>query len=321
MTGVEPGFADVLAARGRIRPHLDPSPVRHYVNLSRELGAEVWVKHENMLPTGAFKVRGGINLVSQLSPDERRRGVVSASTGNHGQSVAYAARLFGVRATIYAPAGANRLKVEAMRDLGAEVILEGADFDEARVACERRAAAEGLRYIHSGDEPLLIAGVGTYTLEALEAVPGLDTILVPIGGGSGAAGAAMVAAAADPRIRVVGVQSADAPAAHRAWRSGSLDSALNRTAVEGLATASAFALPQRLLRRLLADFILVEDRQIQAATRLLIEATRTLVEPAGAAALAGALQMRDRLRGRRVCLICSGANITPEQLQAVLSGG
>ena len=170
-------------------PYLAATPLRNYPSLDRLTGAEVWVKHDNLLPTGAFKVRGGVNLISQIDAATRARGVIAASTGNHGQSVAFASRLFGVRATVVAPEGANPVKVEAMRDFGAEVLLQGRDYDEAREHCERLAAEHGYRYIHSGDEPHLIAGVGTHTLEILEERPDIDAVIVPIGGGSGAAGA------------------------------------------------------------------------------------------------------------------------------------
>jgi threonine dehydratase len=318
-TGLQPPrFPDVLEARRRIRAHLDPTPLRHYPGLSALVGADVWVKHENFQPTGAFKVRGGINLVSQLSEDERRRGVIAASTGNHGQSIAYAARLFGVRAIICAPAGANRVKVAAMRELGAEVVLHGADFDEAREHCEELAREHGYRYVHSGNEPLLIAGVATHTLEALEARPDLEVVVVPVGGGSGAAGACIAAHAVDPAVEVIGVQSAQAPAAQRSWREGRPVTASSSTFAEGMATRVAFDLPQRILREGLGDFVLVDDDAIRRAVVLMLEHTRTLAEPAGAAPLAAALELRERLRGRRVALICSGANVTPEQLRDVL---
>src|SRR5580700_10916983 len=166
-----PDLADVFAARQRIAPYLQPTPLYCYPALDAVTGAPVWVKHENHQPVGAFKVRGGVSLVSQLSADERRRGVISASTGNHGQSVAYAANLFGVQAVICMPERANPVKVESMRALGAEVVFGGRDFDEAREHCEKLAAEHGYRYIHSGNEPALIAGVGTGTLEILEAQP------------------------------------------------------------------------------------------------------------------------------------------------------
>ena len=191
----EPTFADVLDAARQIRPYLVETPLRSYPALERLVGANLYVKHENLNPTGAFKVRGGVNLISRLSEDERRRGVIAASTGNHGQSVAYAAKSFGVSAIICAPAASNPVKVESMQDLGAEVILVGERYDDSRREAERLAKEHGYRYIHSGDEPLLVSGVGTHTLEILREQPGVDTILVPIGGGSGAAASAAAPAA------------------------------------------------------------------------------------------------------------------------------
>src|SRR3954447_20717335 len=197
-----PTFADVLAARKRIAPYLRPTPLYPYGALSSLVGTEVWVKHENHQPVGAFKVRGGVNLLAQLSPEERQRGVIAASTGNHGQSVAYAARLFGARAIICVPEDANPVKVESMRSLGAEIIFHGRDFDEAREHCEEIAEEQGFRYIHSGDEPLLIAGIATHTLEILEERPDIEVIVVPVGGGSGAAGACLAAKAINPQVEV-----------------------------------------------------------------------------------------------------------------------
>jgi threonine dehydratase len=307
-----------MAALERIRPHLAPTPLRHSPAASALIGADVWLKHEHHLPTGAFKVRGGVNLISQLTPAEHEAGVIAASTGNHGQSVAFASRLFGVKAIICAPEGANPAKVDAMRELGAEVKLVGSSYDEARLACERLAADNGYRYIHSGDEPLLIAGVGTHTLEILGEQPRTDTIIVPIGGGSGAAGACIVAKAVDSSIQVIGVQSQEAPAAYRSWRERRMVDAPSRTWAEGLSTGTAFELPQRILRRLLDDFVLVSDDDIRAAVRSLLERTRTVVEGAGAAPLAAALALKDRLAGRRVVLILSGGNISVSQLRTVL---
>lgn len=301
--------------------HLAPTPLRRSPAVSNMLDADVYLKHEHHLPTGAFKVRGGVNLISQLTPAEQEAGVIAASTGNHGQSVAYAARLFGVKAIVCAPENANPSKVDAMRELGADVKLGGASYDEARLACERMAATHGYRYIHSGDEPLLIAGVGTHTLEILSEQPRVDTIIVPVGGGSGAAGACIVAKAIDPTIQVIGVQSEAAPAAYQSWRDGRLVEVPSHTWAEGLATGTAFELPQRIMRRLLDDFVLVSDEDIRAAVRMLLERTRTVVEGAGAASLAGALGLKDRLAGRRVALILSGGNISIAQLRTVLGEG
>jgi threonine dehydratase len=312
-----PDLADVLAARQRIAPYLSPTPLYRYPALDALTKTQTWVKHENHQPVGAFKVRGGVNLVSQLTEDERNRGVIAASTGNHGQSVAYAADLFGVRAVICMPEQANPVKVESMRALGAEVVFHGRDFDEAREHCEKLTTEHGYRYIHSGNEPALVAGVATYTLEILEARPETEVIVVPVGGGSGAAGACVAAKAIRPSIQVIGVQSEAAPAAYHSWRAGTLVEAPNRTFAEGLATGTAFELPQRILRELLDDFLLVSEEQLKDATRLMIEKTRNLVEPAGAATLAAVLSDPERFAGRTVAIVCSGGNISPAQLTAL----
>jgi threonine dehydratase len=313
-----PTLADVLEARRRISPHLPPTPLYGYASLNDLLGAEVFVKHENHQPIGAFKVRGGVNLISQLTADERERGVIAASTGNHGQSIAYAARLFGVPATICVPEDANPVKVTSMRGLGVELVFHGRDFDEARERCEQLAEERGYRYVHSGNEPLLIAGVGTETLEILEEQPRTDVIIVPVGGGSGAAGACIVAKALNDAIRIVGVQSEAAPAAFRSWQERRLVVDRMETFAEGLATRTAFELPQRILWQLLDDFVLVSDDEIRTAQALLIEASRNLVEAAGAAPLAAGLRLREQLNGKRVALILSGGNASREQLLDVL---
>lgn len=314
-----PTFIDVLKAKQVISRYLPRTPMTHYPALDKLLGAQVFVKHENHQPIGAFKVRGGINLVSQLTLDERARGVIAASTGNHGQSVAYAAREFGVAATIVVPEGANPLKVESMQNLGAEIIFHGADFDAARVYCERLAEAREMRYIHSGNEPLLLAGVATEALEILEDVPDIDSIIVPIGGGSGAAGACIAATAINPRVEVIGVQSEAAPAANKSWRAKKLLDDKMGTFAEGLATRTAFALPQAILWDMLDDFVLVSDDEIRHAIVLYLEKAHTLAEGAGAAPLAAALKMKDRLRDHKVALILSGGNITTAQLRECLA--
>jgi threonine dehydratase len=314
VSGPEPTLADVLDARRQIAPYLRETPLFAYPELDEVVGTEVLVKHENHQPVGAFKVRGGVNLVSRLSPAEREAGVLAASTGNHGQSVAFAARLFGVSAAICAPEDANPVKVAGMRGLGAEVILRGRDFDEARAHCEDLARNRGGRYIHSGDEPLLIAGVGTEMLEILEEEPRVDVVVVPIGGGSGAAGCCIVAKTMSPSVRIIGVQSEAAPAAYRSWKEGRPVEDLMETYAEGLATRVPFSLPQQILGRLLDDFVLVSEDEIRAAQRKMIEASRNLIEAAGAAPLAAALSLREELDGKRVALVASGGNVSPRQL-------
>ncbi len=313
-----PTLADVFSARRRIAPHLLATPLYPSAALSELVGTEILVKHENHLPTGAFKVRGGVNLVSQLSDDERRRGVVSASTGNHGQSIAFAAGLFGVRAVVCVPEAANPVKLAAMERLGAELVVHGRDFDDAREHCETLAREHGYRYIHSGNEPHLIAGVGTATLELLETRPDVDVVIVPVGGGSGAAGACVAGKAVKPHLEVIGVQSSAAPAAYRSWRARELLEDRMETRAEGLATRVAFELPQRILWEQLDDFVLVDEDELERAVVLMIEGTSNLVEPAGAAPLAAALRLGDRLAGKKVALILSGGNISPTQLREIL---
>lgn len=314
-----PTFADVLFARQTIAPYLRPTPLYHYQSLSDEVGPEVWVKHENHNPTGAFKVRGGVNFMAHLPPEAKTRGVITASTGNHGQSVAYAAGLFGVRAVIAMPNGANPAKVEAIRNFGAEIHFVGQDFDDCRKYVEEKSEREGMHYLSSGDEPLLIAGVGTYSLEILEARPDVNTLIVPLGGGSGAAGACLVAKTLNPDIHVIAVQSEAAPAAYLSWKEGRRVEAKSETFAEGLATRASFDLPQSILRRYLDDFVLVSEEELKAAMRLAIEKTRNLVEGAGAASLAAARKLRDRLGGQRVALVMSGGNATLAGLKELLA--
>ncbi len=314
-----PTFQDVLHARRQIHPYLNRTPTYSYSAINALVETEVYIKHENYQPVGAFKVRGGINLVSQLSPEERERGVIAASTGNHGQSIAYAARLFSVNAIIVVPENANPGKVAAMQGMGAEVVFYGATYDESKLHCETLAHAHGYRYIHSGNEPLLIAGVATEALEMLEDEPGLEVIIVPIGGGSGAAGVSIVAHAVNPHIQVIGVQSEASPAAYETWRQRRLIEAPNRTFAEGLATGVAFELPQKIMRELLYDFMLVSEEEIMHSMVWMIERAHTLAEGAGAASLAAAYHMRDRLKGKRIGLICSGGNTSLDHLRLALA--
>jgi len=316
-----PEFADVLAARRAIAPYLRPTPVVTSPALDRLLGCRAFVKCENVNPTRAFKVRGGINLVSRLSADERNRGVIAASTGNHGQSIAYASRLFGVRAIIGVPAGANPVKLQAMRDFGAEVVEVGKDYDEAREWVERTAGAEGYRYVHSGNEPYLIAGVATAGLELIEEVPDLDIIIVPVGGGSGACGYIVAAKSVNPRIQIIGVQAEGAPAVARSWRERrtvTTDAIL--TKAEGLATRAPFSLTLAMMWERLDEMILVGDEEMEDGVRILLDTTGQVAELAGAAPVAAARCLPERVAGRTVGLILSGGNITMDGLRAILSG-
>ncbi len=310
---------NVLLAKHILTRYLSRTPLHHYPALDKMLGTRLLIKHENYQPVGAFKVRGGINLLAQMSNDERARGVIAASTGNHGQSVAYAAREFGVRATIVVPERANPLKVEAIQNLGATVLFHGHDFDAAREHCEKLAREHSLRYVHSGNEPLLIAGVATLALEILEDAPDVDVLIVPIGGGSGAAGACLTVKTLNPAIQVIGVQSETAPAAYKSWRAKALLTDKMETFAEGLATRVAFEIPQKMLWEKLDDFILVSDAELRRAIVLYLEKAHTLAEAAGAAPLAAALKIAERLRGKTTALVLSGGNITTAQLRDCLA--
>ena len=314
-----PTIRDVYRARRTIAPYFQRTPLHYSMGLSELLEADVYIKHEEHLPLGAFKSRGGVNLLSNLSEEEKRQGLITSSTGNHGQSIASAGREFGVRVLIGLPENANPVKVAAMRSLGAELIFHGENFDDAREYCERLAREEGYRYVHAVNEPLLIAGVGTASLEIIEELPDIDVMLLPLGGGSGIAGACIVAKSIDPSIQVYAVQSEAAPAAYLSWRKGELVEAPMDTFADGIATKAGYGLPQQIMADLLDDFLLVSDDDIRRAIGLLVEKAHTLAEPAGATALAGAVRHADRLKGKKVSVTVSGANITAERLAEALA--
>lgn len=319
MTWPTPTLADVFRARRAIAPYLPPTPAIEPPALAGAIGTRAVLKCENLNPTGAFKVRGGVYLLSTLDAGERARGVVAASTGNHGQSVAFAARLFGTRASVFMPEAANPLKAEAIAAMGAEVVRVGRDFDAARLEAEKYAEQHGQRYIHSSNEPHLVAGVATAALELLEAFPEIDVLFVPVGGGSGVLGAGVVARAVNPAIRVIGVQAEGAPAVYRSWREGRRIVTENVTTfAEGLATREPFAMPLALFPRLVDEIMLVADDAITDAIRLILETSRQVAEGAGAAGIAAAMSRRDELAGKTVGLILSGGNITGEQLRSIL---
>jgi threonine dehydratase len=315
-------FADVVAARAVVAAYLPATPAWSYPVLDAEVGATVVVKHENVQPTGAFKVRGGLTLLAGLPAAERARGLVTYSTGNHAQSIAYACAAYGVPCTVVMPAGASAGKVRAVRALGATVESHGGNMSDAQrhaetLATGSRGAGEGPLLVSPGDTAALVAGVGTLYLELFERYPDLDAVLVPVGSGTGVAAACLVAAEVAPRCRVVGVQSAASPAAHDSWRAGACVSRPDRTVVAGLATGRGFDLPQRLMRDRLAGFHLVDDAAIGAAQALLATHAHTLAEGAGAAALAGVLAAPADYAGRRVAVICTGGNAPTTELAAL----
>lgn len=314
-----PTYADVLAAEPVVHRYVKPTPLYEWPALSQLLGCHFYLKHENHTPTTAFKVRGGINVVARLSEEQKRRGIIGCTTGNHGQSLAFACRLFGVRCVLVVPANNNPDKTAAMRALGAELIEQGRDFDEAREHCEAIRHREGLRYIHSANEPDLIAGVGTYALEIFEDLPDPDVLLVPVGLGSGICGTALVASQRRPAAQLMGVQSELAPAVTLSWREGRpIETGTPQTFAEGMATRVPADMTLEIMRRHVHDMVLVSDAALREAIRILLRVTHNLAEGAGAAPLAAAMQMRDRFAGKKVVGVLSGGNLDLRELARIL---
>jgi len=317
---VEPTLHDVFKAEKVISSYLHSTPLVESRALSKELNCRAYLKLENLQPIGAFKIRGGINLVSSLTSEERERGLVTASTGNHGQSIAYAGRAFKVKTVIVLPEGANPYKIEAIRELGAEIIIHGKDFDDARLKAEKMSIDEGYRYVHSANEPLLIAGVATATLEVLREVPDVDVIVVPIGSGSGACGACIVAKTINPDIKVVGVQAEKAPAVYLSWRNKRLMTTESaETFADGLASRVAFELPFKILCRLIDDIVLVSEEELRRAIIYLLFKAHQVAEAAGAASTAAAFKLKEEIAGKKVALMLSGGNISIETLRKILA--
>lgn len=313
-----PAFKDVLEARQIIKEYLPRTPVYSYPYLNQLLDTRIYVKHENFLPTGVFKARGAINLIFRLDARQREKGVITASTGNHAQSIAYAGRLFNVPVTIVMPEKANPTKVKAVKGWGAKIIFFGRIFDESRDYAEKLAGERGARFVHPANEPDLIAGVGTYALELFEEVPALDTIFVPIGGGSGASGCCLVKETVNPNVRVIGVQAEKAPAAYLSWKKGEIVKDKMETAAEGLATQIGYELTQDILRDYLSDFVLVSEEEMVEAILLIMEVVRNMVEEAGSASLAAALKKKDELKGKNVAIILTGGNISMDRLRHIM---
>ncbi|MDP6466629.1 MAG: threonine dehydratase [Pirellulaceae bacterium] len=315
-------YLDIEAALPRVHAVLQPTPLIQWPGLSQQLDCAIYVKHENHQPVGAFKVRGGVNLASTLTDQERTEGLLGVSTGNHGQSLAFAARHVACPCTIVVPANGNQDKNRAMRQLGADLIEHGRDFEEAREHLEQLLETRGGRYVHSANEPLLIAGVGSMAWEIFARLPEPDVILVPIGLGSGVCGTCIVAKHRRPQTKVIGVQAANASSVARSWASGKLESDERiDTWAEGLATRVPAEMTLEIMRELMDDVILVEEDEMRAAAFELLRQTHNLAEGAGAATLAAATQQKDRFRGQRVVAILSGGNLDLTELPRILAAG
>ena len=317
-----PNFQDVQEALPRIRQVLAPTPLYEWPGLTQLTGADLYLKHENHQPVGAFKVRGGINLVSTLSEEERAAGIMGCSTGNHGQSLAYAARKFGAKCTIVVPKNNNPDKVRAIQLLGAEIIEAGEDFDEAKQYLEQNLVDGKRRYVHSANEPLLIAGVGTQAIEIFEMLKAPDVILVPVGMGSGVCGTGIVARHLSPTTEIIAVAAANAPANQLSWKAGTLQTTESAdTWAEGVATRSGAELTQEIMKSVVDDFLLVSEDEMRIAAYHILKETHNLAEGAGAAALAAVLKNKTRFQGKTVVAILSGGNLNLAELPEILRLG
>lgn len=314
-----PDFRDVLRAWPIVQRHLSKTPLYRYPLLSARLGFSAFVKHENHLPIGAFKIRGGVNLFANLSDAQRRRGVVTATRGSHGLSMAWAARHFGSLADIYVPKHNNPEKDAIIEAMGARLLVHGKDFDEASKEAFAHAENEGRRLVHVANEPLLVAGVGTYAMEIAMDLPDCDTVIVPVGGGSGLAGCVLALRAMRPDVKIIGVWAERANALMQSLNDGKLvelDSA--DTFADGLATRHAFELPFSICKDQIDEMVTVTEDEMREGVRIALETTHNVAEGAAAAAYAAAFKLKNKLQKQNVVIIHTGQNIDRDTLRWAL---
>ena len=312
-------FQNVLEASRKIRNLVTRTPTYHSVFFSQRTGAEVYLKLECFQPVGVFKIRGAINKICSLSPSELKKGLVAASSGNHGLAVAYAAKIYGAKAVVVVPENAVKEKVEAIESYGAEVVKYGKDYDEAYSKAVEIRKETGTTFVHPFNDSFVIAGQGTVGLELLEDVPDLNTIIVPIGGGGLISGISIAAKTLNPDIRIVGVQPEGAPAVYRSWKAGKiveLDSV--NTVADGLAARKPLDLTFKIIKRYVDTILLVTEQEIGEAVLALLHEAHILAEPSGAASLAALLFKYHPKLKEKVAVIVSGANISMDYLASLL---
>ena len=307
-------IAEVMRARAVVGGFLRPTALTRYEGLSQAIGAEIYVKHENHNPTGTFKIRGGLNLMHHLK-QSGIQGVITFSTGNHGLSIATAARWFGMQATVVVPLNNNPVKNRAIRECGAELVEAGANFEEASQTVDRIMQERTLYYAHPADEPLLINGVGTGFLEIFETLPDINVMIVPLGAGSEASAAITTLRAFKPRVEIIAVQAQNAPAAYHSWKQKAICTAPNKTFAGGFATGKGYETTFKIYKDGLDDFILLTEDEIYDGMGAAIYYTHNLAEGAGAATLAAAWKLGARLRGKKVVLQMSGCNASAEEIE------
>ena len=309
----------VIKAAAVIGRYLNRTNLTYYSELSRLAGCEVFVKHENHNPTGSFKIRGALNFFHHMSREELEAGVLVATRGNHGLAMAWAGRFFNVPCTVVVPEHNNPEINRIVESFGADLIVHGQDFYDAQSYCDELVDSAGYYYVEQGNEPEMLNGLGTMGLEIFQDLPDVDVIICPIGGGSGCASLIRVAEAIDPGLEIIGVQAERAAAFYESWKNGervTIEGA--DTVADGLAARSVFQLPWVIMKDLIADVVLLSEEEILEGVRLALQATHNLAETAGAASLAAALKIRERLAGKKVVLIMSGGNLDHEHLLQAL---
>lgn len=304
---------EVKKACKNIYKYLKPSPLNYYKSLSDIIGANIYVKHENTNPTGSFKIRGGINLLSKLKK-EKVKGVITFSTGNHGISIATAAKWVGIDATVVVPEGSNPQKIKIIEDCGAELIIKGKNFEEAAQVVEELSKERGLYFAHAANEPNLINGVGSEFLEIYNDLKDIDAIILPIGGGSELAAAVTVLKKLKPEIEIYAVQAEKSSANYKSWQSGKIETSTNETFAGGFATGTAFELPFSIYKDNLTDFVTLTEEEIYKGIALAGYYTKNFVEGAGSSTIMAALKLKERLKGKNVVIQYSGSNATPQEI-------
>ncbi|MCL6464708.1 threonine ammonia-lyase [Pseudacidobacterium ailaaui] len=313
---------DVQAARGRIRDFIYCSPAQHSAALSQMTGQQVFLKLDNLQRTGAFKERGALNKILTLTEAEKRRGVIAASAGNHAQAVAFHATQRGIQARIVMPLMTPLVKVSSTAGYGAEVVLHGANYDEACAEALRQADAEGLTFLHPFDDPDVIAGQGTIGLELLEQVPNLEAAVIPIGGGGLISGVACAIKESNPKVRVIGVQTERLPSMLRATEAGKpVTIPAEATIADGIAVRRAGDVTLSLVQRYVDEIVTVDEEEIAKAILVLLEREKTLAEGAGAVGLAALLQKKTSLMGQRTAVLVGGGNIDVSLLAKIIERG
>lgn len=304
---------EVIRAKAIVSNFLRPTQLTYYEGLSQAIGAEIYIKHENHNPTGTFKIRGGINLMHYLQ-QAHVPGVITFSTGNHGLSVATAAKWFGIKAIVAVPLNNNPVKNQAIRETGAELVEAGVSFEEASKFVDQLSQERGLYYAHPADEPLLINGVGTEFLEVIEKLPDIEVMILPLGAGSEVAAAITTLRAFRPHIKIIAVQAQNSPAAYNSWQQKRICNAPNTTFAGGLATGKGYETTFNIYRDGLNDFVLLTEDEIYEGIGAAIYYTHNLAEGAGASTIMAAWKLRDKLKGKKVVLQLSGCNAAPQEI-------